>query len=862
MSNDAQKLPPPTAAAANMGLADKTVDGDGTSIKYLNIYLSKFDQWPGVNSIDDITDEHVEGECLKNFFLNFVYWVGTTAMEKDRGTGYLENSAKLTYYKSVKRVLINKFPDNIFSTNASNDWHASKRIYFEKLCKRSKIQNEEEKVERKSEPLYRDLSSSLTVERAKYLEMDRVDANMIAQSLVKNVKDYDSASRLAEFSLNRVSVARGGEHNTPRYDEGAWDSYFQAPDFDWNIIKQTERQCMLVFCDLTLYRLCPFFSLAVFYLFDGLRRDKCTALKAPYIFPHLRSMKNESVASRMTRTLRGNIEFPHRREAFTSRSMRKGSMTEIRLHRDLSYEEELARSGHTIGGGGPPKNSNAEGYIASTPGMNAPGGLAMAGYENCHMQPQPMSFACLGTEVRDAVQRLVNALFVNDVPELKKGGKLRPLVNVCAARLIGSLNELVRDVGYTHPIVQKILVAAEKAVVDDDRVMVPTESVNLPRYYIVLKDWSKKIRKDFVDNNPQHAPVSASQEARVNGIESMFASIHTRLSSLEEAVRSNEDNQEIIQLQRDENQRLNAEIDALKAKLYRQDKMLKAAMPSPERIMSCAQASAQAKSLVPMMPALSSPPANTSSFGEDSASTAAARESNVSAAEEPPSKKQKTATSATPPASATANAGTTSESAYNTVVSNAIKSVQSNKTAGVTVLTELERFVKEGTISTKQKEFLSASGTGLVPKSILNNMKHDLFVGLPYSYLAEGPRYCRGMTAAAMAITAEQWKELCNLEATDISNDKNRRTFLVGIEAATLLKVAELEVKAGIRKNLKSKATSSIHSLAERLQKLKAHWAKEGMSDLEINNKIQREIGIQSGQQSLRDAYARSSSSA
>jgi len=28
MSNDAQKLPPPTAAAANMGLADKTVDGD------------------------------------------------------------------------------------------------------------------------------------------------------------------------------------------------------------------------------------------------------------------------------------------------------------------------------------------------------------------------------------------------------------------------------------------------------------------------------------------------------------------------------------------------------------------------------------------------------------------------------------------------------------------------------------------------------------------------------------------------------------------------------------------------------------------------------------------------------------------
>jgi len=165
---------------------------------------------------------------------------------------------------------------------------------------------------------------------------------------VKSVENYDSANRVAEFNLNRVAVARGGEHNQARYDEGTWDSYFQAPDFDWNIIKQTERQYMLVFCDLILYRLCPFCSLAVFYLFGGLRRDNVSALKAPYIFPHLRNMKNESVATRMTKTLRNNNEHEHRRAAFTSRSMRKGSMTELRLHRDLSYEEELARSGHTI----------------------------------------------------------------------------------------------------------------------------------------------------------------------------------------------------------------------------------------------------------------------------------------------------------------------------------------------------------------------------------------------------------------------------------------------------------------------------------------------------------------------------------
>jgi len=65
-------------------------------------------------------------------------------------------------------------------------------------------------------------------------------------------------------------------------------------------------------------------------------------------------------------------------------------------------------------------------------------------------------------------------------------------------------------------------------------------------------------------------------------------------------------------------------------------------------------------------------------------------------------------------------------------VANVIKSTGSNKTGGVTVLTELERFVEVGTISKKQKEFLSAGGEGIVSKSIFNDMKNDLFIGLPY----------------------------------------------------------------------------------------------------------------------------------
>ena len=55
-------------------------------------------------------------------------------------------------------------------------------------------------------------------------------------------------------------------------------------------------------------------------------------------------------------------------------------------------------------------------------------------------------------------------------------------------------------------------------------------------------------------------------------------------------------------------------------------------------------------------------------------------------------------------------------------MANAIKSTGSIKTGGVTVLTELERFVEVGTISKEQKDFLSAGSVGLVSKSILNDI--------------------------------------------------------------------------------------------------------------------------------------------
>jgi hypothetical protein len=82
-------------------------------------------------------------------------------------------------------------------------------------------------------------------------------------------------------------------------------------------------------------------------------------------------------------------------------------------------------------------NNNAEGYIDSIPAMK-PGGKSLAGYKDLNVHVVPHSFASLGTEVVGAVEKLIDNLFVDNVPQLKKGGKLCLLVVTATAHMIGA----------------------------------------------------------------------------------------------------------------------------------------------------------------------------------------------------------------------------------------------------------------------------------------------------------------------------------------------------------------------------------------------------------------------------------------
>ena len=134
---------------------------------------------------------------------------------------------------------------------------------------------------------------------------------------------------------------------------------------------------MLFVSDLQSYALCPFFALGMYFLYGGLCRAGVSHAIYDFVFPHLHKISQDGVARRLTRAIREHVDtgdFPlegakMRKNNFTSRSTRKGVMTENRMNQDLSSQEVYDCSGKTLSS--MPVNVNAEGYNASTPPANA-----------------------------------------------------------------------------------------------------------------------------------------------------------------------------------------------------------------------------------------------------------------------------------------------------------------------------------------------------------------------------------------------------------------------------------------------------------------------------------------------------------
>jgi hypothetical protein len=137
-----------------------------------------------------------------------------------------------------------------------------------------------------------------------------------------------------------------------------------------------------------------------------------------------------------------------------------------------------------------------------------PSGLNLAGYDNCHSNPQAFSFGCLGESAFPLLTRLVSELFTNDVPQLQEAGKLQLFIMTATACLIGHYIKLVNNVSCSIHIVNLISSAAQRAAINDETV--PEKDGVFTHWHLVLREWSKKILDDFHSCNPLEASNNSS----------------------------------------------------------------------------------------------------------------------------------------------------------------------------------------------------------------------------------------------------------------------------------------------------------------------------------------------------------------
>ena len=389
-----------------------------------------------------------------------------------------------------------------------------------------------------------------------------VDCVSVTMSMVRKA-NATNVRKLAEFVISRSALGRGGEHAFCRWNETTYDPYFRCADMTWHQLKTTSEQCMLLPVDRTHYCLDVYWALGAYFMYGGLERNEFNPIVKDYMFPYLHNMKKDNVSRKMTNNIRRHIdvsgmskeEAKTHKNRFSSRSTRIAAMTENRLQPDLTVLEEFTRSGHKSRG----INSEAEGYIASTPANNFPGGLALAGYKNLHMVPMPPTLDALHS-AREATARLVKAMYCVDVEQFKEGGALYILLEMCTARLVASFNQLLRETGKDNEIVMRIQRACILAKIDDPAV----KRVGQHRAFEVLQDWSARITNHFEEEN---AKLLVTHDGKVStALESMTGAIKqfgVRLANVEASVAESVGTRRLLEREKE----LMAEVKGLKAHL-------------------------------------------------------------------------------------------------------------------------------------------------------------------------------------------------------------------------------------------------------------------------------------------------------
>ena len=163
---------------------------------------------------------------------------------------------------------------------------------------------------------------------------------------------------------------------------------------------------------------------------DGLSRNANQIRKGQMyaVYPNLHDVSNAYVSKKLTNVVMSSLEgVPNdKRKKFSAKSIRKGMITEIAMSSYITLFDVCARSGHWSG-------TSLDSYMDSmNPLWSLPAANALHG-NPLNMKPVMPDIDSDGVGNREQVEALLEELFVVDVPDFKRGGRLRVILETCFA---------------------------------------------------------------------------------------------------------------------------------------------------------------------------------------------------------------------------------------------------------------------------------------------------------------------------------------------------------------------------------------------------------------------------------------------
>ena len=213
---------------------------------------------------------------------------------------------------------------------------------------------------------------------------------------VNNSSFIENAEMRFSCLLQFHNSSRGGElrHTMWSGKRGAkWDKHLELLAWGWiesKGIKSYPLACIPHACN---YDMCMVHGLAVYCLAGGLGREDPSAPKANSVIFSLQRVQPDKVSTVISGYLPGD---------YTSKSLRKSSITEMETHPNTKHGETILRSGHSAA------DVASGSYVVYSVATSYPGGMALSGFANPHarvtMAKLPLEIVPLQAEFLDAME--------------------------------------------------------------------------------------------------------------------------------------------------------------------------------------------------------------------------------------------------------------------------------------------------------------------------------------------------------------------------------------------------------------------------------------------------------------------------